>query len=103
GQRGAAPGGLPILVVCRARGIDIPTLCFLPTLTPVNVCRVCVVEVTGSRALVPACSRRVESGMAIQTESERVRVSRRMVLELLGSAGDPSTAPGLGGMIRRRG
>jgi len=83
GQRVSAPGGSTILDACRARGIDIPTVCFLPTLTPVNVCRVCVVEVTGSRALVPACSRRVEPGMTIQTESERVRVSRRMVLELL--------------------
>src|SRR5439155_1591302 len=82
-----------ILEACRARGTDIPTLCFLPTLTPVNVCRVCVVEVAGSRVLVPACSRRVEPGMTILTESERVRVSRRMVIELLASSVDLSTAP----------
>src|SRR5262249_61775716 len=103
GQRVAAPSGSTILDVCRARGTESPTLCVLPTLTPVNVCRVCVVEVTGARALVPACSRRVEPGMAIQTESERVRVSRRMVLELLGSSVDLSTAPGLDDMIRRYG
>jgi predicted molibdopterin-dependent oxidoreductase YjgC len=103
GQRVSAPGGSTILDACRARGIDIPTLCFLPTLTPVNVCRVCVVEVAGSRVLVPACSRRVEPGMTIQTESERVRVSRRMVLELLASSVDLSTAPGLDDMIRRYG
>jgi predicted molibdopterin-dependent oxidoreductase YjgC len=103
GQRVSAPGGSTILDACRARGVDIPTLCFLPTLTPVNVCRVCVVEVTGSRVLVPACSRRVEPGMTIQTESDRVRVSRRMVLELLASSVDLSTAPGLDDMIRRYG
>jgi len=103
GQRTTAPAGATILDACRARGIDIPTLCFLPTLTPVNVCRVCVVEVTGSRVLVPACSRRVEPGMAIATESDRVRVSRRMVLELLGSSVDLSTAPGLDDMMRRYG
>ena len=50
------PEGTTILQACRARGIDTPTLCYLDTLTPVNVCRVCVVEVDGSRALVPACS-----------------------------------------------
>ena len=50
-------------------GIDTPTLCYLENLTPVNVCRVCVVEVAGSRALVPACSRRVEPGMDVQTDS----------------------------------
>src|SRR4030095_4805971 len=71
GQRAVVPDGATTLEACRARGIDIPTLCFLETLTPVNVCRVCVVEVSGARALVPACSRRVEPGMTILTESER--------------------------------
>ena len=86
----------------RAR-IDIPTLCFLETLTPVNVCRVCVVEVSGARVLAPACSRRVEPGMTILTESERVRVSRRMVLELLASSVDLSTAPGVDRLMARYG
>jgi predicted molibdopterin-dependent oxidoreductase YjgC len=103
GQRATVAAGSTILDACRARGVDIPTICYLPTLTPVNVCRVCVVEVTGSRVLVPACSRRVEPGMMIQTESERVRVSRRMVLELLGSSVDLSTAPDLPDMLRRHG
>ena len=60
-----------------------------------NVCRVCVVELEGSRALVPACSRKAEPGMRIQTDSERVRLSRRMVLEFLASSTDVSTAPEL--------
>ena len=89
----SVPEGSTILDACRAEGIDTPTLCYLENLTPVNVCRVCVVEVTGARVLVPACSRRVEAGMDIQTDSERVRVSRRMVMELLGSSVDLSTAP----------
>jgi predicted molibdopterin-dependent oxidoreductase YjgC len=84
------PEGTTILEACRERGIDTPTLCYLENLTPVNVCRVCVVEVEGSRVLAPACSRRVEAGMQIKTDSERVRVSRRMVLELLASSVDLS-------------
>ena len=86
------PEGTTILQACRARGIEIPTLCYLETLTPVNVCRVCVVEVEGSRALVPACSRQVEAKMVVHTNSERVRHSRRLVLELLGSSVDLSLA-----------
>ena len=70
-----------------------PTLCFLETLTPVNACRVCVVELDGSRVLVPACARKAEPGMVIRTDSERVRHSRKLVLELLGSSVDLSTAP----------
>ena len=101
GQEIAVPAGSTILDACRAEGIDTPTLCYLENLTPVNVCRVCVVEVTGSRVLVPACSRRVEPGMEIQTDSERVRHSRRMVLELLGSSVDLSTAPAALGYIER--
>jgi predicted molibdopterin-dependent oxidoreductase YjgC len=86
------PAGSTILEACRGQGIDIPTLCYLENLTPVNVCRVCVVEVKGSRVLAPACSRRVEPGMEVQTESERVQHSRKVVLELLGSSVDLSLA-----------
>jgi predicted molibdopterin-dependent oxidoreductase YjgC len=97
------PAGSTILEACRAEGIDTPTLCYLENLTPVNVCRVCVVEVTGSRVLVPACSRPVEPGMDVRTDSERVRHSRRMVLEFLGSSVDLSTAPSTVGYIERYG
>ena len=58
-----------------------------------NVCRVCVVEVEGSRVLVPSCSRKVEPGMVVRTDSERVRHSRKMVLEFLASSVDLSTTP----------
>src|SRR5436190_7667629 len=82
--------GSTILDACRLLEIDTPTLCQLDNLTPINVCRVCVVELEGSRVLVPACSRRVEAGMKIQTDSERVKHSRRLVLELLASSVDMS-------------
>jgi ferredoxin len=88
----SVPAGVTILEAARAQGLDLPTLCYLENLAPVNVCRVCVVEVTGSRVLVPACSRKVEPGMEIQTESERVRHSRKLVLEFLGSSVDTSLA-----------
>ncbi|MEA2610032.1 MAG: hypothetical protein QOJ75_2275 [Chloroflexota bacterium] len=84
------PAGSTILDACRSQGIDTPTLCYAENLTPVNVCRVCVVEVTGSRVLVPACSRRVEAGMDVQTDTARVRLSRKVVLEFLGSSVDVS-------------
>ena len=93
GQSVAVPEGATLLDAARRLGIDTPTLCFLENLTPVNVCRICVVELEGSRALVPACSRKAEAGMVVQTDSPRVRLSRRLVLELLGSSVDLSTAP----------
>ena len=87
------PATWTILEACRSLGIDTPTLCYLENLTPVNVCRICVVELAGARTLVPACSRHVEPGMEIRTDSPRVRLSRKMVLEFLGSSVDLSTAP----------
>src|SRR5205809_7502963 len=101
GKTIAVPDGATILDAARKLGIDTPTLCFLESLTPVNVCRVCVVELEGSRTLVPACSRKVEAGMSIKTDSERVRLSRRLVLEFLGSAVDVSTAPAFGAYMER--
>ena len=94
GETVRVPEGATLLDACRQQGIDTPTLCYLENLTPVNVCRVCVVEVEKSRTLVPACSRKAEPGMIVHTDSERVRTSRRMVLEFLASSVDMSlTAP----------
>lgn len=87
--------GQTILDACNAAGVDTPTICYGPTVTPVNACRVCVVELEGSRTLVPACSRGAEDGMAINTDSERVRHSRKMVLEFLASGVDLSQADDL--------
>jgi len=93
GVKVTADEGLTILDVCKANAKVIPTLCFLDTLHPVNVCRICVVEVVGSRVLVPSCSRKIEAGMQVKTDSERVLHSRKMVLEFLDSSTDLSTTP----------
>jgi predicted molibdopterin-dependent oxidoreductase YjgC len=97
------PAGTTIIDACKALGIDIPTLCYLETLTPVNACRVCVVEVEGARVLAPACSRAVEPDMAVKTRSPRVDLSRKVVLELLASSVDLSTAPTLEPMFKEYG
>ena len=93
--------GSTILDAARKLGIDTPTLCFLENLTPVNACRVCVVELEGARTLVPACSRKVEQNMSIRTDSKRVRLSRRLVLEFLASSVDLSTAPAMPAYMER--
>ena len=93
--------GSTILDAARKLGIDTPTLCFLENLTPVNACRVCVVELEGARTLVPACSRKVEQNMSIRTDSKRVRLSRRLVLEFLASSVDLSSAPAMQASMER--
>ena len=103
GRAVQVPQGATILTACASIGVTIPTLCFLETLAPVNVCRLCVVELEGSRVLVPACSRAVEAGMVVHTRSPRVVLARRLVLELLASSVDLSTAPGMAALLREYG
>jgi predicted molibdopterin-dependent oxidoreductase YjgC len=90
GDEVTVPAGTTILQACGGRASGIPTLCYGETITPKNACRVCMVEVEGSRVLVPSCSRKVEPGMVVTTRSERVDHSRKMVLEFLGSSVDLS-------------
>ena len=92
GKTVRVPEGSTLLDACRSAAVETPTLCYLESLTPVNACRVCVVELEGSRTLVPSCARKAEAGMVVKTDTERVRHSRKMVLEFLGSSVDLSTA-----------
>jgi len=75
--------GMTILEVAQANGIDVPTLCHRPELTPIGACRICVVEVEGSRTLVGACHTPITEGMVIQTHSPKVLATRRVIVELL--------------------
>ncbi len=85
------PQGSTILQACRAQGIDIPTLCHGETVEPEGVCRLCVVD-TGGRTLTPSCAAKVSQGMSVETDSAKVRHSRKLVLELLGSSVDVDLA-----------
>lgn len=103
GRPVSVPEGTTLLGACRALQVDTPTLCWAENLTPVNVCRICVVEVEGSRALVPACSRVAERGMKVLTDSPRVRLSRKLVMELLASSVDMSRSAEFSGFSKRYG
>jgi formate dehydrogenase major subunit len=75
--------GTTLYDAAKSAGIDIPVLCHAPNMAPVAVCRTCVVEVEGARVLQASCIRQVEDGMVVQTQSDKVRRSRRMLVELL--------------------
>jgi len=75
--------GMTILQAAEHAGIEIPTLCHSPDLTPTGVCRVCVVEVEGAKTLAGACHTPIAEGMVIHTRSHRVLETRKAVVELL--------------------
>ncbi len=75
--------GKTILDAAKAINVHIPTLCYHEDLCVAGNCRVCVVEVTGARALVASCAMPVADGMDIQTNSLKVRAARKNIIELL--------------------
>ena len=93
GQPVTVPSGATLLDAITAAGTETPTLCYDPSLTQPSACRICVVELKGSRVLVPSCSRAAEQGMEVSTDSPRVRRARKGVIELLQSSVDTSLAP----------
>lgn len=84
----SVPKGISILEAARMAGIEIPTLCYLKKINEIGACRICMVEVKGTRSLVTACVYPVNEGMEIFTNTERVRKSRKMTLELILSTHD---------------
>lgn len=78
-----AEEGMTILDAAKSVGIHIPTLCHMKDMFPTGACRMCVVEVEGMRGLTPSCAYPVVEGMKVETNSPRVRVARKTIVELL--------------------
>jgi bidirectional [NiFe] hydrogenase diaphorase subunit len=76
--------GTTILEIARQEGVKIPTLCHHEELTPYGACRLCLVEVTkrGWPSIQPSCLYPVQEGIEVDTESERVKKTRKIMLEL---------------------
>jgi bidirectional [NiFe] hydrogenase diaphorase subunit len=77
-----------VLQIALENGIQIPRLCFLEGLSIAGACRLCMVEVQGARGLLAACATRVTEGMVVQTDSERLRKYRKMIVEMLFAEGN---------------
>jgi NADH dehydrogenase/NADH:ubiquinone oxidoreductase subunit G len=92
--------GTTILKAAEQLGIiDIPTMCYHEACTANGLCRICVVEVEGSRTLVPSCCTPAANGMKVQTRTPRVDRARRTILEMLATSVDLSDAPEIEQMI----
>jgi NADH dehydrogenase/NADH:ubiquinone oxidoreductase subunit G len=97
------PAGTTILAAAKSAGINIPTICYHEVCTSNALCRICVVEVEGSRTLTPSCVAQVSEGMRVRTRSERVDRARRTILELLASSVDLSETPDILQMMQEYG
>ncbi|HSM34304.1 MAG TPA: bidirectional hydrogenase complex protein HoxU [Anaerolineae bacterium] len=79
----AAKAGQSVLQVARANDKYIPALCYMEGLSAVGSCRLCMIEVSGVKRLLPACTTPVQEGLAVSTSSTQLQSYRRMALELL--------------------
>jgi formate dehydrogenase major subunit len=82
--------GTTVLEAALRLGIEIPTLCHVEGIEPASACFLCCVQVEGLWKLSPACALPAADGMVVTTDSDDIRASRKMALELLLSdhAGD---------------
>jgi iron-only hydrogenase group A len=84
GKKVEVDAGTTILQAAGKIGIKIPTLCAWMEIghTP-GACRVCMTEVQGQRSLIASCVFPVSEGMVVKTNTQRVRLARKMVVEFL--------------------
>ena len=75
----------PLLQVAQKVGVKIPTLCHHQLLEPYGVCRICMVEVhmRNRVRMVTACNYPVTDGIEVFTQTDRVRRTRKMIIEWL--------------------
>lgn len=83
GKKVSVPEDFTILQAAERLNIKIPALCYDPNLEIVAACRLCVVEIEGSRKLETSCSTKVREGMVVNSESDKVVKSRKEILQLL--------------------
>jgi len=76
-------GGETLYEIAKRRQTNIPTLCFDPRLDPFGACRLCVVELEGSRYPVASCTTKATHGMVVQTASEKIEKYRKTLLEMV--------------------
>ncbi|PJE78721.1 NADPH-Fe(3+) oxidoreductase subunit alpha [invertebrate metagenome] len=86
-QRYTFDQGDTLLDVAKKNCITIPTLCHLKDTMPTGACRLCQVEVKGSRDLMTACDTPACEGMVIETESDKVIEARKQVIGMMLASG----------------
>ncbi len=82
GETVDARPGETILELAERHGKDIPTLCHDPRLAPAGACRSCLVEVEGSRRLIPSCATPVADGQVVTTANDRIARHQKVLLAL---------------------
>ncbi len=65
GREVSVPKGTSVLNACKMHDIQIPTLCHDPELPTTGACRLCIVQIEGTRNLPPSCATQARQGMVV--------------------------------------
>src|SRR5579875_633278 len=82
GRAVTVPAGTSVLRAAALVGIKIPKLCATDSLEPFGSCRLCLVEIKGRAGYPASCTTPVEDGMQVRTQSDKLQMLRRNVMEL---------------------
>ncbi len=83
GKNISVAAGTTILEAAAQLDIKIPTLCWLQKVSPTGACRICAVEVAGVDRPMTACNTPVREGIVVTTQSEKLTVIRKKIMELM--------------------
>jgi len=75
--------GLTVLQACEQAGIEIPRFCYHEKLSIAGNCRMCLVELEKSPKPIASCAMPAADGMVIKTNTEKIKKSRKGVMEFL--------------------
>jgi NADH-quinone oxidoreductase subunit G len=85
GREVAARKGDMVIAAALAADTYVPHFCYHPRMSPVGMCRQCMVEVEGPRGpmMVVSCMTPVADGQVVRTDTDQVKRAQEGMLELL--------------------
>src|SRR5437016_1562801 len=73
--------GANLIEAARRLGIEIPHYCYHPGLSIAGQCRLCMVDIDKAPRPTIACNTLAADGMVVHTETDRVKETRRSIME----------------------
>jgi NADH-quinone oxidoreductase subunit G len=81
GKEVEVPAGTNLIEAARLVGAEIPHYCYHPGLSIAGQCRLCMVDIEKTPRPTIACNTQAAEGMVVNTETDRVKETRRSIME----------------------
>src|SRR5947207_2384982 len=81
GQQVEVPAETNLIEAARKAGVEVPHYCYHPGLSIAGQCRLCMVDIEKAPRPTIACNTIAADGMVVHTETDRVKETRRSIME----------------------